>query len=191
MLKAGGHTVIIFPCGNKGSFLDRMMNLIEDAWRPTADGQKVLAFEMSDGHVRRMTSQETIGVFKHQGVDIVSEYYSGHLFGTLDWLCGGTGPASINKVFAGKPKGAWAKLRLNRTRRAMLATHTLIQKQSLDVAKKRNPFRQSAVHALRWLAGLVDRLLVQLSAKELKQLLAEPVAPERSFGHSHPAKPAL
>jgi len=167
MLRAGGYAVLIFPCGNEGSFLERSMRLLEGAWLPTPDGRSVLFFETDDGHVRRMTSRDTLAICERCGLQAVAELFSGHLFGTLDWLCRGTGPAYINKVFSGRPPvGHFARFRLQLIRRALLAAHRLIGKKSLDLTKKRNPVKQSAVALVRLFATLADQLLTGLSSLE-------------------------
>jgi len=166
-LRHGGYAVIIFPCGNEGSFLDRTMRLLKDAWLPTPDGQTVLFFETADGHVRRMTSRDTVAIFEKCGLQPVAQLFSGHFFGTIDWLCRGTGPAYINKVFAGRPPAVrLAKIRLDLTRRMLLAIHRLVRKRSLDLNKKRNPVKQSAVFAAKHIAASADGALTALTSLE-------------------------
>jgi ubiquinone/menaquinone biosynthesis C-methylase UbiE len=171
MLKPGGYAVIIFPCGNKGSFLDRFMRLVKNAWVPTPDGRMVLFFEMEDGHVRRMTSSDTVAIFEENGLQSASQLFSGHFFGTVDWLCRGTGPAYINKVFSGKPSvGRFATIRLELARRMLIAIHRLILRKSLDLSKRRNPVKQAAVFLVKQSATLVDRLLTELTSLEWRLL---------------------
>lgn len=167
VLRYGGYAVIIFPCGNVGSFLDRTMGRLKDARVPAPDGRSVLFFEVADGHVRRMTSRDTVAIFEACRLQAVAQLFSGHFFGTVDWLCRGTGPAYINKVFAGRPAtGRIAKLRLEATRRTLLAIHRLIGKNSLDLTRRRNPLKQVAVYVVKWFATLTERTLSQLSALE-------------------------
>jgi SAM-dependent methyltransferase len=171
MLKTGGYAVIIFPCGNEGSFLDRTMRLISNSKLPSADGRTVLFFETSDGHVRRLTSSDTVAICEANGLNIVTQLFSGHLFGTVDWLCRGTGPAYINRVFLGQPAtGQLAKLRLELTRRLFLAIHRFILKKTLDTTKKRNPAKQMAVFIVKQLAKLTDTILSGLCSLEWRLL---------------------
>ena len=175
MLKRGGYAVIIFPCGNKGSFLDGVMHLVKDAWLPTPDGRMVLFFEINDGHVRRMTSRDTIALFEQHGLQAVSQLFSGHFFGTVDWLCRGTGPAYINRVFSGQPSvGRLATIQLEFTRQVFLQIHRLIVRKSLDLHKKRNLVKQSAVFLIKQIAILADLVLSELNSLEWRLLKRKP-----------------
>lgn len=84
LITKGGFACIIFPCGNPGSFLDRTMNLYQESKQVSQTGEKSYFFEIPDGHVRRVTSDEAIGYFKEYGLEIREQKFSGHLFGTLD-----------------------------------------------------------------------------------------------------------
>ena len=67
LLCPGGYACIIFPCGNKNSFEDRLVNEMQDGRRVSATGEPVFFFEVDDGHMRRMPSEQTIALFKQQG----------------------------------------------------------------------------------------------------------------------------
>lgn len=164
MLKHGGYAVIIFPCGNDGSFLDHTMRLVRNSRLPAADGRTVLFFEIPDGHVRRMTSGDTVAIFERYGLKSIAQLFSGHLFGTIDWLCRGTGPAYINRVFSGRPAIGWlAKVRLELTRRLFLAIYRLILRKSLDLTKKRHLIKQMAVFIVKQIAKSLDSALSWLT----------------------------
>ncbi len=169
MLKSGGYAVIIFPCGNKGSFLERVMRRLNDSKLPTGDGRSVWFFEVGDGHLRRMTSDDTVAIFKKYGLANISQLFSGHFFGTIDWLVRGTGPTYINQVYSGRdPVGRLSAIRLDLSRRFLLGMHRLIQMKALDVKKKRNPVKQMAVHAVKQFATAIDKVLPILNALEWK-----------------------
>jgi ubiquinone/menaquinone biosynthesis C-methylase UbiE len=171
MLRSGGYAVITFPCGNEGSFLDRTMRLVTNSRLPTADGRTVLFFETADGHVRRMTSNNTVAIFEKNGLKAVTQLFSGHLFGTVDWLCRGTSPGYINRVFSGQPAvGQLARVRLELTRRVFLAIQRLLLKKSLDLTKNRNPLKQMAVFIVKQIATLADSILIGLSYLEWRFL---------------------
>jgi len=167
IIRPRGYAVVIFPCGNPGSFLDRTMNLLCDSRLPASDGRTVLFFEEADGHVRRMTSSDTVEIFRRNGLDTTAQFFSGHFFGTVDWLCRGTGPAYINRVFSGKPAiGQFAGFRLELTRRLFIGIHRLIQKKALDLNRKRHPFKQAAAFVVKQLATTLDSLLDALTSLE-------------------------
>ena len=75
------------------------MNLVQESKQVSQTGEKSYFFEIPDGHVRHVTSDETIDYFKENELEIREQKFSGYFFGALDWLCRGTGPAYINRVF--------------------------------------------------------------------------------------------
>ncbi|MDH4319155.1 MAG: class I SAM-dependent methyltransferase [Desulfobulbaceae bacterium] len=167
MLRAGGYAVVIFPCGNKGSFLDVVMRLIAGSKIPAADGRTVLFFEIADGHVRRVTSNETVTIFEKNGFICITELFSGHFFGTIDWLCRGTGPAYINAMFSGQSAiGMFAKILLEITRISLLGINLIIGKKTLELGKKRNPLKQMAVLVVKPMGWFMDVVVEMLSALE-------------------------
>lgn len=167
VIRHGGHAVIIFPCGNPGSFLDRSMTLVRNGRLPAADGRTVLFFEIPDGHVRRMTSADTIELFRRNGLELRAQLFSGHFFGTIDWFCRGTGPGYINRVFNSQSAtGLAARLQLELTRRFFIAIHKLIRNKRLDTTRKRNPLKQAAMILARRVALATDRALDRLTEWE-------------------------
>ena len=171
LINKGGYACIIFPCGNPGSFLDRTMNLIRDSKELSRTGEKSYFFEIPDGHVRRLTSDETIQYFKEYDLEIRDQKFSGHFFGTIDWLCRGTGPAYINRVFAGQPaKTKLARLRLEITRLTFLKLNRFLQFQNKDLSIKRNHIKHFLLWLLKNTAVILDKVLVVLASLEWRWL---------------------
>jgi SAM-dependent methyltransferase len=171
MLKPRGFAVVIFPCGNPGSFLDRMMRLIKDSTVRTTTGESALFFEIPDGHVRRLTSRATVSMFEQHGLEPVAQLFSGHFFGTVDWLCRGTGPAYINRVFRGRPPTSrLARWKLETTRRTLLMVHRLMLRKSLDLTRQRNVVKQCGLRVVRRTAIAAERALVELTELEWRIL---------------------
>lgn len=167
LLRPGGHACIIFPCGNKNSFEDRLINLMQDGRRLSATGESVFFFEVADGHMRRMPSEKTIALFKQQGLMIQAEFYSGHLFAAFDWLVRGTGPAYINQFFGScKPINSFAAIRLAAMRRLLLSLNRFMRYKDLDLVKRRQTLKQAAVLVTQKIAALVDRSIVKLARWE-------------------------
>lgn len=167
LLTNGGYACISFPCGNPGSFLDRSMTLVRESKHVSQTGEKAYFFEIPDGHVRRLTSDETIGYFKESGLKLRAQKFSGHFWGTLDWLCRGTGPAYINRVFSGQPaKNKLARLKLEIIRKSLLAMHRFLRFQYKDLSIKRNPTKHFLLWGLKNSALLFDRSIIGLSSLE-------------------------
>ncbi len=167
MIKKGGNACIILPCGNKNSFEERIMNWMKDGKETSLEGYMVYHYESSIGHLRRMTSQETIGLFKRNGLTLVKEFYSNHFFGWIDWLVRGHNSKDINEVLSSQQTINFsAKVKLQTTIRGLLLLNWIINKKSLDLSKRRNPPKQVAVFAVKALAKITDRLVVLFSFLE-------------------------
>jgi len=147
------------------------MNLYQESKQVSQTGEKSYFFEIPDGHVRRVTSDETIGYFKEYGLEIREQKFSGHLFGTLDWLCRGTGPAYINRVFSGHPvKNKIANIKLELIRKSFLVIHRFLQFQHKDLSINRNLLKHFVLWLLKNSALLLDKSIVGLSSLEWRLL---------------------
>lgn len=167
LLRPDGYACIIFPCGNKNSFEDRLVNLMQDGRRLSDTGESVFFFEIEDGHVRRMPSEQTIALFKQQGLTIQEEFYSGHFFAALDWLVRGTGPAYINRFFGScKPINPFAAIRLAAMRRFLLFLNRFLGYKGLNLVKRRPAPKQAVVLVTQKIAALVDRSIMELARWE-------------------------
>ena len=102
LVRPGGHACIIFPCGNRGSFEERIIRMMKGGKEPTADGGTVFFYETGDGHLRRMTTDQTAVLFKGNGFSLVCAWHSGQFLGAVDWLCRASGPGYIRNVFFGR-----------------------------------------------------------------------------------------
>jgi SAM-dependent methyltransferase len=161
MIKKDGYVCLIFPCGNHHSFEEKIMNLMENGKETSSAGSIVYFYETKIGHLRRMSSQETISLFNKNGLILVKQFYSNHFFGWLDWLTRGHFPRDINNMFLSrKPINFMAKLRLQMIRRMLLVLNRIIGLKSLDVSKKRKLPKQTTAFAIKTLAKSIDRLVV-------------------------------
>lgn len=167
LLRPGGYACIIFPCGNKQSFEDRLVNLMQNGRKLSATGEYVFFYEIDDGHLRRMPSDKTIALFEEQGLIIQTQFYSGQLFAALDWLIRGTGPAYINRIFGScKPINQVAAIKLATMRRLLLFINRFLGYKRLDLRKRRPPLKHAAVLATQKVAATVDRSIVELARRE-------------------------
>ena len=167
LLRPGGYACIIFPCGNKNSFEDHLMNLMQEGRRLSATGESVFFFEIDDGHMRRMPSKQTISLFAHHGLAIQTEFYSGQLFASLDWLVRGTGPAYINRFFKScNPVNRFASIKLAIMRHLLLFLYRFLAYKRLDLTKRRPPLKQITVLVTQKIAFLVDRSIMKLARWE-------------------------
>jgi ubiquinone/menaquinone biosynthesis C-methylase UbiE len=168
LLKKGGYACIIFPCGNKNSLQDLLMRRMKGGVLPTGDGRFVHFFEVPDGHLRRMTSAETISIFENNGLTLVEEFYAAQVFGWIDWLCRGTGPTYIRDLFRLEPKNFRSRLFVWTMKHLMQGLNWLIRKKDLDLSVKRNPVKQVLAVAAKYIAAAMDNLVRGLSELEWK-----------------------
>jgi len=167
LLRPGGRACIIFPCGNQGSFEDRLVNLMQDGRRLSDTGELVFFFEVADGHMRRLRSEKTIELFDQQGLTIQTEFYSGRFFAGLDWLVRGTGPAYINRFFGScKPVSHVAAVKLAATRRFLMFLHRFLGYKRLDITKPRPMLKQVGVSVIQKTADFLDHSIVRLARWE-------------------------
>ncbi len=160
LIKKGGYAVIIFPCGNEKSLLETIVNWMEDSKKYTADGRTAYWFEIPGGHLRRMTSQETITLFKKANLSIIKEYYSSQFFGTIDWLCRAKGLNFIKELFHDrKPTHFLAKVKLNVTRNILVALAWIINKKNLKLTQQKNIAKQFAVLILQLFGKTMEKFL--------------------------------
>ena len=167
LLRTDGYACIIFPCGNKHSFEDRLVNLMQNGRVHSADGEFVFFYEIDDGHMRRILSEKTIALFEQQGLAIQAEYYSGQFFASLDWLARGTGPAYINPIFGScEPVNQFAAIKLAAMRRFLLFLYRFLAYKRLDLTKQRPALKQIAVLVTQKISSLVDRSIMELARWE-------------------------
>jgi ubiquinone/menaquinone biosynthesis C-methylase UbiE len=69
LISKDGYLFITFPCGNSGSLIGSAMDLLEGGKQASRTGEDIFFFEIDSGHVRRLTSEETIN-----GIAKLSEF---------------------------------------------------------------------------------------------------------------------
>jgi len=167
LVRPNGHACIIFPCGNKGSFDDRFVGLLNDGREMSPTGEAIFFFEKGEGHLRRMESDQTITMFETQGLVLHREFYSGQYFAALDYLVRGTGPHYINSMFTGvTPRNRYAAIKLLLMRRLLLGLNRYIGLKRIDLSKKRSIIKQAAARLVRKIATVLDKGLMRLARWE-------------------------
>jgi ubiquinone/menaquinone biosynthesis C-methylase UbiE len=129
LLKKGGYLFIVLPCGNEGSFEEKITRLVHGGKETSAGGEKRFFYEDS-GHLRRMESQDLIESLSRYDMAIVREYYSNQFWGAVGWI-GRSGPAFIGELFNTK-KGVDTPARI---KLALLKTAFLVITSPLRLYK--------------------------------------------------------
>jgi ubiquinone/menaquinone biosynthesis C-methylase UbiE len=167
VVKKGGYVCIIFPCGNQGSFEERIMKLMEDGIQITSEGRKVHFYETAIGHLRRMSSYETIKLFEENGLVLKKEFYSDQFFGWIDWLVRGHDSNTINRMLNNsKAVNGAAKLKLFTIRTVLLILNWIVSKKSINLSIKRNLTRSIVAFLAKAFGIITDRLVSSLAICE-------------------------
>ena len=165
--KKGGYACIIFPCGNNGSFEDRVMKLMRGGIQPTSEGRKVHFYETAVGHLRRMSSDETIKLFEERGLRLELQFYSNQFIGWVEWLARGHDRSTIKSMLnCSKAVSPMARLKLLAVKKSLLILNWTVGKAQINLSKKRNPLKAIVALMAKTGASSVDRLLVVLAIFE-------------------------
>lgn len=132
LVRPGGYLCLICPCGNRGSFEERVTGLIKNGKEKSITGETRFFYE-DPGHIRRMTSKEVIDLFINEGLEVYQEFYAHQFWGAINWL--GKGDAGLVRELLDVSRGvdAHAKLKLRCLRGLFLNFLTpLMNLYSLD-----------------------------------------------------------
>lgn len=124
LIKPGGSTMHVFPCGNEGSFEYNICQLRTDGINPNMENR---FFFEDEGHVRRLTTDQTSAYMAEAGLELELDYYSNQHYGALDWISGMSVDFIQQFTDPSKAKGDKAKTELLNLRAQLL--HLRDQKQ--------------------------------------------------------------
>lgn len=102
LLSEGGYLVVVCPCGNRGSFEERIVSCVKKGRIPSFSGWMRFFYEDA-WHLQRLKSAELIGLFQQRNVHIFRHFYANQFFGALEWICK-TGPRYVIE-FSNPAKG--------------------------------------------------------------------------------------
>jgi len=174
LIRPGGFACIIFPCGNRGSFEERLVRLAKDGRQTSTTGEEIFYFERGEGHLRRMASADAIQLFEAQGMRLRREFYSGQLFASLDWLIRGTGPHYINAMFRGvEPAGLVSRVKLRLLYVSLLRANRFLRFQNLDLTRLRSPIKKLAAMLVKGAAMRADATILASARREWNQRRAD------------------
>lgn len=119
LVKKGGYVCAVFPCGNPGSFEERLVALVRGGVEQSATGECRFFYD-DPGHLRRMTTQEIVDRFAAQGLTPVRELFGNQVWGSIDWIAR-TGGAWVRQMFDPARAAGWrAKIKLRALRLVFL-----------------------------------------------------------------------
>jgi len=82
-LKPNSFVFHIFPCGNEGSFEYRICKMKTDGINEKMENR---FFFEDEGHVRRLTTEQTNQLMSRHEFILERDYYSGQFFGAIKWI---------------------------------------------------------------------------------------------------------
>ncbi len=122
--KPGGHMLVIFPCGNKDSFEQKLAQVAIKG-REYSDARDGCFYFEDPSHRRRLTSKEIISIFNSHGIFLKKQYFANQFWGALEWISKDN-PDFLATIFdsrrAGTPFGRW---RMGAWRRFFLTIHQM------------------------------------------------------------------
>lgn len=167
LVREGGYLCAILPCGNAGSFEERLTRLMKDGKERSATGSVRFYFE-DPAHIRRMESAELIGLFRKERLAVTTEYYAHQFFGAIDWITrfGSASCAGIFDLRRADGLGAKAWLLMMSPIRAIALANRL---SSVDRSVERTPLKRAVLTLLlplRFVGKLLARATERLAALE-------------------------
>ena len=111
VLKKGGILCVVMPCGNKGSFEERITCLVRGGKEASVDGRTRFFYSYA-AHIRRLESSELIELLAENNVKIYKEIYGCQFWGAINWISKSSIPL-LNDLFDYKKSvNAYAKIKL-------------------------------------------------------------------------------
>jgi SAM-dependent methyltransferase len=154
VLPAGGQACVIFPCANRGSLEERLVQMGDGGVDPV-NGR---FFFEDPGHLRRLTSEQAVELFRRAGLELVRDWYANQLWGAIDFLARvGTG-LSGELLAPDRARSSSDRAKLGALRLALLALTPIMQAHYLS-----RPWdRWRAAHGverLLWTGALMAKAL--------------------------------
>jgi SAM-dependent methyltransferase len=145
-VKPGGAMFHILPCGNEGSYEQRICAARTDGIDPQVENR---FFYEDEGHVRRLTTRDIEALFDSEGLRLKQGWYSGQDAGAVDWITR-IGPGFVLKLTdPSRAKDDASRARLKRERRRLLTLCVLRWPASLfETRLERRSFRPKDVAIL-------------------------------------------
>lgn len=183
LVKKGGYVCAIFPCGNPGSFEERLVTLVRGGVEPSATGERRFFYD-DPGHLRRMTTHEIANRFAAHGLTPVCELFGNQRWGSIDWIAC-TGPAWVRQMFdPARAASRRAKIKLRALRLAflilspvvMLASARELRTQLSTSHRHRSRLLLAIAVVLKPLTAPVGHLLERAADTEWRKCSHEPAA---------------
>jgi SAM-dependent methyltransferase len=148
LVRPGGMSIHIIPCGNRGSLEWRIAQLVRDGVMPDQGG---LFWSDDISHVRRLTSAQLADGFRRCGLALERARFANQFWGGIEYFCDVYHWTVFDWLNPAKGKSFMAKVSL-----ALLlgffGTAGLFRKMPAHVLKTIGQRRPAALRALFWAA---------------------------------------
>jgi SAM-dependent methyltransferase len=84
LVAPSGWVCLILPCGNEGSF-EHTVARLTNGFSTSATGELRFRFE-DEGHLRRLRSDDLIGLLRQREIDLVSASFANHRWGAIEYI---------------------------------------------------------------------------------------------------------
>ncbi|PSL48924.1 methyltransferase family protein [Chitinophaga niastensis] len=153
-LKTGAAALLIFPCGNEGSF-EHHLSLLRSDGINEAMGNRF--FFEDPGHVRRLTSSQTAELMNQHNFQLSKAYYGNHYHGAIKWISQSSPKFVWSFTDAAKAKNKAARKEINRLRNKLLLLN-FIQLPAIIFNKVKNKRAKNLKHYALLLIDFIPSL---------------------------------
>jgi SAM-dependent methyltransferase len=109
LVRPGGYLFAACPCGNGGSFEERIVQRIREGRERTPDGRTRFFYE-DPGHLRRLETADLEAVAARHEAPLVRAAFGNQLWGALEWIA--SSDRSLRNELLNAPRGATVSSKL-------------------------------------------------------------------------------
>jgi ubiquinone/menaquinone biosynthesis C-methylase UbiE len=167
LVKPEGYICAILPCGNPGSFEEKVTNLIKNGKEKSIDGPGCERFFYeAESHLRRMKSNDIIAMFENNNIKLVHEFYANQLLGAIEWIAN-TQTGFIKSLFnINRETTPIAKLKLHLLRIFFMFIVIMISRSTNDRIESRHFLKKVVLSAKKTIGNFTSKILENLALLE-------------------------
>lgn len=178
LVHAGRQVVACLPCGNTGSFEERIVRSVKGGIQCSRTGETRFFYE-DEAHLRRITTARLAELFGREGCVVTDGFFTGHTWGAIQYFAA---QPSITGILVDhrRARGRRAALTMLALQAGFAILHPTVRIHRTElrprIARARGTRRLAlaAAAALKPAAGVVGRALDRLAEREWHTRKREP-----------------
>jgi hypothetical protein len=174
----GRQVVACLPCGNAGSFEERIVRSVKGGIETSRTGEARFFYE-DEAHLRRVTTARLEELFGREGCAVADLFFTGHMWGAIQYFAAQPSATGI-LVDHRRARGRRAALTMLALQAGFAILHPTVRIHRTElrprIARARGTRRLAlaAAAALKPAAGVVGRALDRLAEREWHARKREP-----------------